>query len=152
MALSAEFKIPASFLGEMEPIQAMQAEIGLDMVLTTVDTQTWFNAMEERLLDGSIRSNSGMGFFMAFFHSEYKDRPSGISDPALDALLNELQVTVDINDRMVVAGEAEKIVLQTAALIPIIDQMYPYMMKASVKDVFMPLDSWLRLYDTWIEQ
>ena len=152
VALSAEFVIPASFLGEMEPIQAMQAEVGLDMVLTTVDVQTWFNAMEERLLDGSIRSNSGMGFFMAFFHSEYKDRPSGISDPALDALLDELVITTDINERKVVASEAEKIILQTAMLVPIIDQMYPWMMQANVQDVFMPLDSWARYYDTWIEQ
>ena len=75
-----------------------------------------------------------------------------ICDPELDETIDELSQTVDLEKRKELGAEALKIILESAAAIPVVDQIYPWMMKDDVMDVFMPLDSWARYYDAWLDR
>jgi len=152
--LSGEFVIPEEFLSELEPVQAMEAEVGIEMTFTLADTQTWFNAMDEHLLDGTICSSSGTGIAVgiARFRCDDINNVPQLCDPELDESIDEFQRTLDFEKKKELGAKAIKIILQSAAVIPVVDQVYPWMMKDDVMDVFMPLDSWARFYDVWLDR
>jgi len=152
--LSIEFPIPEEFLSELEPVQAMVAEVGIDMRIQIVDTSTWRTASEEHTFQGIINSGSGAGLGVGLtrFQCGYRYNIPQICDPDLDDIIEEFSRSLDVNEQKELAEAGIKIVLQTAAVIPLVDQMYPWMMKADVMGTFYPLDSWARMYDTWFDR
>jgi len=150
--LEIEAVEPAIFLPEIQPFQAMLAEVGIDMKIRIVDLGTWFSIMERRQVDIVLRSRSGPGLLFGIedWACQFPDSPSGLCNPELDRIVDQLKVTMDQNKKFDLARRAQRIILLSATGIPVVDEYYPWLMRDSVKDVFYPFDSWPRFYDTWL--
>jgi peptide/nickel transport system substrate-binding protein len=140
------------FVPENQPIQAMLAEVGIDMKIRVVDLGTWFAIAERRQIEMMLRSRSGPGmlFGVEDWACEFPDAPSGLCNAELDRIVDQLKVTIEKDKQFDLARRAQRIILLSATGIPVVDEYYPWLMRDTVKDVFYPYDSWPRFYDTWL--
>lgn len=145
---------PQVFLNEVQPIQAMLAEVGIDMKIRIVDLATWFSVMERRQVDIVLRSRSGPGLLFGIedWACQFPDSPSGLCNPELDRIVDQLNVTLDQKKKQDLVRRAQRIILVSATGIPVVDEYYPWLMRDAVQDVFYPYDSWPRFYDAWLSR
>ena len=152
--LSVEFVVSSESITEVEPIEGMVAKVGIEVNWQQLDTQAYFNAMDEQLFDVVLQSWSGSGLDkgIAVFRCDSPDNVAELCDPELDKAIDALNQTLDLEKRTEAAAKAERIILESAGAIPLVYQVYPWIMKDDVMDIFMPLDSWARFYDVWLDR
>ncbi|HEV8353506.1 MAG TPA: ABC transporter substrate-binding protein [bacterium] len=152
--LQIEAVEPQVFLNEVQPIQAMLADVGIDMKIRIVDLATWFSVMERRQVDIVLRSRSGPGLLFGIedWACQFPDSPSGLCNPELDRIVDQLNVTMDLKRKRDLVSRAQRIILVSASGIPLVDEYYPWLMRNTVQDVFYPYDSWPRFYDAWLSR
>ncbi|MGQ0571223.1 MAG: ABC transporter substrate-binding protein [Armatimonadota bacterium] len=149
--LEIQAVIPNQFLPEIQPVQAMLAEIGVDVKIRIVDVATWFDLMVRRQMDVTIRSRSGWGlnYGIEDFQCQFPENASAFCNPELEQIIARLYTTLDTDKKRELVRRAQRLILVSAAAVPVVDEVYPWMMRDTVRDVYYPVDSWPRFYDAW---
>ncbi len=150
--LSVEMIFARGVLPEVQPIQAMLADIGIEVKLTELQTQAWFDAQAAGKFDFTIGSNSGTGYEL--LSNVYMTGGSsnwwGLSDPTLDGYFNTVLQSPDSKKRTQAILDAQVYMLKNVYAAPILDIYYPFGMRSEVNSVFFPLFSWPDFYAVWI--
>lgn len=150
--LSLEMIFPVGTLSEVQPIQAMLADIGIELKLTEMQTQAWFDAQAAGKFDFTIGSNSGTGYELLtnVYMTGGSSNWWGLSDPTLDGYFATVLQSPDGKKRTQAIMDAQAYMLKNLLAYPILDIYYPFGMKAEVNGVFYPLFSWPDFYAVWI--
>jgi peptide/nickel transport system substrate-binding protein len=136
--------------------QAQMREIGADAQIQMVDDGTWIDAgskgghnvttigwisSDPVILEHLFHSrNAGTGFNWSFLKNDQ-----------LDTLLDQGQAEVDQAKRKEIYGQAQQIIMDEAAVIPVYDQIGYNGVGKDVHDVRTDARGWYRwFYDTWI--
>lgn len=149
--LELEIIFPTDASDEVQPLQPMLAEVGIELKLTALQTSQWFAEMDAGNFDFTIGSNSGagLGLLSDIFGP---DNDWGYSNPEFDGLVGELATTGGNAERQQIVTEMQHILLQDAVVIPLIDVVYPFGHNVEVQGIFYPISSWPIFYPTWIDQ
>ena len=152
-ALGIEMIFPSAALSEVQPIQAMLAEVGIDLELVELQTQAWFDAEEAGNFDITIGSNSGTGLNLMnrIYQTGGTNNWWGLSDATLDGYFNTVESSLDADARYQAAVDAQVHMLENVYAVPLIDVFYPFAVRNEVNDIFYPAFSWPSFYQVWIE-
>lgn len=150
--LTIEMIFPSAALSEVQPIQAMLAEVGIDVELVELQTQAWFDAEEAGNFDMTIGSNSGTGLNLMnrIYQSGGTNNWWGLSDATLDGYFDTIESALTAEERYQAAVDAQVHMLENAYAVPLVDVFYPFAMRNEVNDVFYPAFSWPSFYQVWI--
>ncbi len=77
-------------------------------------------------------------FLEVLFHSESAQNHGGYSNPAVDALLDEARETQDVEERLALYRQAEQMILDDAAWIPIYFDVENWLVKPYVQNFRVP--------------
>lgn len=77
-------------------------------------------------------------FLEVLFHSTSSQNHGGYSNPEVDALLDKARGTQDIEDRSALYQQAEQIILEDAAWIPLYFSVENWLVKPYVRDFWIP--------------
>lgn len=115
-----------------EQIQANAAGVGFDVQLAPLDLSAWYGALGENAYEAVSAPYTKVGpdVLRILYHSSgIVPAPSGyfanhaqLSDPALDALLDEAAATVDEAERAELYEQAQQMILESFAVLPLYDQ------------------------------
>ncbi|WP_203135399.1 ABC transporter substrate-binding protein [Microbacterium sp. JZ31] len=115
-----------------EQIQANVAEVGFDVELSPVDLSTWYGVLgaNEYEAVSAPYTRVGAEVLRVLYHSDaIVPAPSGyfanhaqLSDPELDALLDEASATQDESARADLYAQAQQRVLESFTVLPLYDQ------------------------------
>ncbi|QYM75635.1 ABC transporter substrate-binding protein [Leucobacter luti] len=115
-----------------EQIQANTAAVGFDVQLEPVDLSTWYAALgaNEYEAVSAPYTKVGPDVLRILYHSDgIVPAPSGyfanhtqLSDPALDAILDEASDTLDEAARTKLYAEAQQRILESFTVLPLYDQ------------------------------
>jgi peptide/nickel transport system substrate-binding protein len=115
-----------------EQIQATTAEVGFDLVLTPMDLSAWYAALgaHEYEAVSAPYTKVGPDVLRILYHSDgtvpapsgYFANHAGVTDPALDALLDQASATSDDAERADLYQQAQQIVLEGYYILPLYDQ------------------------------
>lgn len=136
--------------------QSQMRDLGVEVNIQLVDDGTWISQGSQGVhnitLIGWISSdpvilehlfhskNAGTGFNWSF-----------LKNTELDGLLEKGQATVDAAERKTIYGQAQQIIMDQAAVIPMYDQIGYNGVGKDVHDVRTDARGWYRwFYDTWI--
>jgi peptide/nickel transport system substrate-binding protein len=148
--------VNANVLEESELLQGMLSKLGIEHELVVgayVEYRALLNAGQA---DFNVDSNSGSHFWVldGWFQTSAIEEGNNItrySNPRVDELWDELNVTVDLAKQRELQAEIQRIVLEDAVVCPAWDLIYPWGMKESVNDVTTDAAAiGVYLYDTWI--
>ncbi len=143
---------------DLEPIStAMQAqlgEIGFDVEIVSMDgisdvmqndTVPWNAGLT---YSGAI-SGGGIPQLHRYIHSEGDRNYSGINDPALDALIDELNMTFDGEKRTELLQEIQNIIIvEEGYQLFVANKLFPALVSAAYQD-YLPSHNWLHVtYET----
>ncbi|KAB1646964.1 ABC transporter substrate-binding protein [Pseudoclavibacter endophyticus] len=130
--VSTNQSIPAE-VSLLEQIAATAAEVGFDVRLELLDLATWYERSGSWEFDAIIApySKSSPDVLRTVYHSMgippapsgYHANNTGLSDPALDALLDEASQASDDAVRGPLYGQAQQAIAETGMVIPLYDQM-----------------------------
>lgn len=115
-----------------EQIQANAKAVGFDVVLTPLDLSGWYAALgaHEYEAVSAPYTKVGPDVLRILYHSDgtvpapsgYFANHAGITDPALDALLDQASATADDAERADLYRQAQQIVLEGYYVLPLYDQ------------------------------
>lgn len=115
-----------------EQIQANAAGVGFDVQLSPLDLSGWYAALgaNEYEAVSAPYTKVGPDVLRILYHSSgIVPAPSGyfanhaqLSDPALDALLDETSATIDAAQRADLYAQAQQIILDSFTILPLYDQ------------------------------
>lgn len=115
-----------------EQIQANTAAVGFDVRLEPVDLATWYDELAQHRYEAVSAPYTTVGpdVLRILYHSDsIEPAPSGyfannaqLDDPELDALLEEALGTTDDEERASLYADAQRIVLDSYAVLPLYDQ------------------------------
>lgn len=115
-----------------EQIQANAKAVGFDVVLTPLDLSGWYAALgaHEYEAVSAPYTKVGPDVLRILYHSDgtvpapsgYFANHAGITDPALDALLDQASATSDEAQRADLYQQAQQIVLEGYYILPLYDQ------------------------------
>ncbi len=115
-----------------EQIQANAKAVGFEVVLTPLDLSGWYGALgaHEYEAVSAPYTKVGPDVLRILYHSEgtvpapsgYFANHAGVTDPELDALLDEASATTDEDARADLYGQAQQIVLEGYYILPLYDQ------------------------------
>ncbi|MTE24647.1 ABC transporter substrate-binding protein [Microbacterium sp. ZXX196] len=115
-----------------EQIQANAGAVGFDVELDPVDLSAWYGALAENAYDAVSAPYTTVGpdVLRILYHSDgITPAPSGyfanhaqLSDPDLDALLDEAMATTDADERAELYTAAQRIILDSHTVLPLYDQ------------------------------
>lgn len=115
-----------------EQIQANVAKVGFDVELSPVDLSTWYDVLAKNQYEAVSAPYTRVGaeVLRVLYHSDaITPAPSGyfanhaqLSDPELDALLDEASATQDEDARADLYAQAQRRVLESFAILPLYDQ------------------------------
>ncbi len=115
-----------------EQIQANAAEVGFDVILNPVDLSSWYGALgaNEYEAVSAPYTKVGPDVLRILYHSDgIVPAPSGyfanhaqLSDPELDAILDEASATLDEDARAELYADAQQRILESFAVLPLYDQ------------------------------
>jgi peptide/nickel transport system substrate-binding protein len=150
--LTIEMIFASNALSEVQPIQAMLADVGIDLKLVELQTQAWFDAEEAGNFDMTIGSNSGTGLNLMnrIYQTGGTNNWWGLSDATLDGYFDTIESALTADARYEAAVNAQVHMLTNAYAVPLIDVFYPFAMRNEVNDVFYPAFSWPSFYQVWI--
>lgn len=115
-----------------EQIQANGKAAGFDVVLTPLDLSAWYAALgaHEYEAVSAPYTKVGPDVLRILYHSDgtvpapsgYFANHAGITDPALDDLLDRASATADAGERADLYRQAQQIVLEGYYILPLYDQ------------------------------
>ncbi|GAA3647740.1 ABC transporter substrate-binding protein [Microbacterium marinilacus] len=121
-----------------EQIQANVAEVGFEVILSPVDLGTWYGEIGYTEGQSEYRYEAvdapytrvGAEVLRVLYHSDgITPAPSGyfanlsqLSDPDLDALLDQASATHDEEARAELYAQAQRVVLESYSILPLYDQ------------------------------
>lgn len=115
-----------------EQIQANVREVGFDLVLTPIDLSGWYAALgaHEYEAVSAPYTKVGPDVLRILYHSAgtvpapsgYFANHAGVTDPALDDLLDRASATSDEAQRADLYEQAQRIVLEGYYILPLYDQ------------------------------
>jgi peptide/nickel transport system substrate-binding protein len=115
-----------------EQIQANTKAVGFDVVLTPMDLSAWYGALgaHEYEAVSAPYTKVGPDVLRILYHSDgtvpapsgYFANHAGVTDPALDALLDQASATSDAAERADLYQQAQRIVLEGYSILPLYDQ------------------------------
>ena len=154
--LTLEYVITHSNL-HSELWQSQMREIGVDVHISQVDDGTWISSGSK-----GVQNVTDIGWISSdpvILEHLYHSRNIGngfnwcfLKDADLDALLDKGTVTVDQAQRKEIYAQAQKIIMDQAAIIPTYDQIGYNGVAENVHDVRTDARGWYRwLYDAWME-
>ena len=124
-----------------EQIQANTAAVGFDVVLTPVDLSTWYGALgaNEYEAVSAPYTKVGPDVLRILYHSDgIVPAPSGyfanhaqLSDPELDAILDEASDTLDETKRAELYADAQHRILESFTVLPLYDQQNHFLVKGA---------------------
>lgn len=122
-----------------EQIQANTAEVGFDVRLDPVDLSTWYGELAAHDYEAVSAPYTTVGpdVLHILYHSDSTvPAPSGyfannaqLKDPKLDALLDEARTATDDDERASLYAGAQRIVLDSYAVLPLYDQQNHFLYK-----------------------
>ncbi|GAA1942917.1 ABC transporter substrate-binding protein [Microbacterium aquimaris] len=123
-----------------EQIQANAAAVGFEVVLDPTDLSTWYGtlAADEYEVVSAPYTKVGPDVLRILYHSDgIVPAPSGyfanhaqIADAELDAILDEAAATIDEQQRAELYAQAQRIVLESFAILPLYDQQNHFLTRA----------------------
>lgn len=151
--LELEMIFPVGVLPEVQPIQAMLADIGIALELNELQTQAWFDSQEAGEFDLTIGSNSGTGVDLLnrIYESGGTNNWWGLADPELDAYFDVVANSLDADERFDASVQAQVYMIENAYALPILDVFYPFAMRNEVSGVYYPPFSWPSFYQVQVE-
>ncbi len=122
-----------------EVIQALwQRELGVKITIEPSEQKTWIesqNALRHTIaLRNWIADFPDATNFLDTFRTAHGSNSSGWSNPAYDRLLDDAALAVDPAARLALLRDAEKLVLDEAALAPVIFGARTYLIHPAVKN------------------
>jgi peptide/nickel transport system substrate-binding protein len=148
--------VNANVAEESELLQGMLTELGLEHELQVHDFTAYRALCIEGNCDFNVQSTSGSHFWLLeeWFHSrgiEGGNNLARYSNPEVDALWDELDVTIDAAKQRELFAQIQKTVLEDAVVCPAWDMIYAWAMHEGVNDVTTDAAAiGVYLYDTWI--
>jgi len=128
-----------------EQLQAQARQVGFEVRITPLDLSSWYGALgkHEYELVSAPYTKIGPDVLRFLYHSDAtKPAPSGyfanhsmLRDPQLDAALDKIGVESDPGLRAKYVAEAEKMIAQSHAILPIYDQQNHFLYRSTVKDL-----------------
>ena len=122
-----------------EQIQANTAAVGFDVQLDPVDLSSWYGALgaHEYEAVSAPYTKVGPDVLRLLYHSDGTvPAPSGyfanhaqLKDPKLDQLLDEASDTLDESKRAELYAQAQQIILDSYAILPLYDQQNHFLTK-----------------------
>lgn len=151
--LELEMIFPVGVLPEVQPIQAMLADVGIALELNELQTQAWFDSQEAGEFDLTIGSNSGTGVDLLnrIYESDGTNNWWGLADPELDGYFDVVANSLDPSERFEAAIQAQRYMIENAYALPILDVFYPFAMRNEVSGVYYPPFSWPSFYQVQLE-
>ena len=133
-----------------EVIQALwQRELGVKITIEPSEQKTWIenqNALRHTVaLRNWIADFPDPSNFLDTFRTAHGSNSSGWSHPAYDALLDRASATLDPARRFALLREAEQLLLDEAALAPLVTLARTYLIHPSVKN-WLPAPMGLHRY------
>ncbi len=124
-----------------EQIQANAAAVGFDVILTPVDLSTWYGALgaNEYEAVSAPYTKVGPDVLRILYHSDgIVPAPSGyfanhaqLSDPELDAILDEASATLDEAQRAELYADAQQRILESFTVLPLYDQQNHFLVRGA---------------------
>lgn len=124
-----------------EQIQANTAAVGFEVVLTPVDLSTWYGALGSNEYEAVSAPYTKVGpdVLRILYHSDgIVPAPSGyfanhaqLSDPELDAILDEASDTLDETKRAELYADAQQRILESFTVLPLYDQQNHFLVKGA---------------------
>ena len=148
--------VNANVAEESELLQGMLTELGVEVELQVHDFVAYRALCIEGNCDFNIDSNSGSHFWVlnGWFQTwgiESGNNLSRYSNPEMDALWDELNVSTDVAKQRELFAQIQKIVLQDAIVCPVWDLIYAWALHEGVNDVTIDASAiGVYLYDAWI--
>ena len=115
-----------------EQIQANTKSVGFDVQLDPVDLSGWYAALAANEYEAVSAPYTKVGpdvLRIVFHSSGITPAPSGyfanhaqLNDPELDRLLDAAATTSDADERKDLTAQAQKLILESAAVLPLYDQ------------------------------
>lgn len=151
--LQLDMIFPVGVLSEVQPIQAMLADIGIDLKLSEMQTQAWFDAQSAGDFDLTIGSNSGTGLDLLnrIYSSGGTDNWWGLADPTLDSYFATVESGLDPQDRYDAVIEAQKYMIQQAYALPLLDVYYSFAVRNGISGIYYPAFSWPSFYQVRLD-
>ena len=109
----------------MAAIADMLKDIGINATLDEVDGTTYFNYLEQKGMfdiarDGWVGDYNDPNSFLSLFTSDSYFNYAQWSNKDYDALMMKSAITADLGERAKILTNAEKILLQDGAAIPLL--------------------------------
>ena len=130
--LDAREQLEAAEQSLFEQIQANAKAVGFDVVLTPLDLSAWYGALgaHEYEAVSAPYTKVGPDVLRILYHSDgtvpapsgYFANHAGVTDPELDALLDEASATADADERADLYRQAQQRVLEGYYILPLYDQ------------------------------
>lgn len=142
-----------------EAIDAMLRQVGVGVAIEVVPGPVQLERAQNKdfnYIFQRLRGNDGN--LMSRVWNSKNDRPggwawSGLRDDELDAILDEIEITLDFETRCELAVQAQQIVTEHAAHIPSVDQPTYWVLNNEVMDFTVgPEGNWFTIYNTYIEE
>ena len=124
-----------------EQIQANAAAVGFDVILTPVDLSTWYGALgaNEYEAVSAPYTKVGPDVLRILYHSDgIVPAPSGyfanhaqLSDPELDAILDQASATLDETARADLYADAQQRILESFTVLPLYDQQNHFLVRGA---------------------
>jgi peptide/nickel transport system substrate-binding protein len=115
-----------------EQIQANAKAVGFEVVLTPLDLSAWYGVLgaHEYEAVSAPYTKVGPDVLRILYHSDgtvpapsgYFANHAGVTDPELDALLDQASATADADERADLYQQAQAIVLEGFYILPLYDQ------------------------------
>jgi peptide/nickel transport system substrate-binding protein len=124
-----------------EQIQANASKVGFDVIIKPVDLSSWYGALgaNEYEAVSAPYTKVGPDVLRILYHSDgIVPAPSGyfanhaqLSDPELDALLDEASATLDETKRSEIYKKAQQRILESFTVLPLYDQQNHFLVKGA---------------------
>lgn len=153
---------PTSGSGNMIPIpmnEALQrdlAAVGIDVSLEPIE----WGAMLGDFFNGDIPGgaeamNISLGYVLpslwsAWFHSEAMLNVGGFSDPAVDALLEQISSEFDPDAQAALYGELNDRLVEASPWLLVVNDLNPRVIAPTVHDFVMPRSWYVDLTQVWV--
>jgi peptide/nickel transport system substrate-binding protein len=152
--LAISMVIPQGDLLFVQPVQGMLRDVGIDMSIEAGDFNSWIERGTTgnfHIMTMSDSGYDGPSLLSNFFVSTGPYAFTRFQNNELDSLLRQSGVTLDPTDRFELVKQAMRIVNEEALVVNVMEQYYPYAMKASIQDAFFNEIGFPFLYDAWID-
>ncbi|MGV8876731.1 MAG: ABC transporter substrate-binding protein [Rhodoglobus sp.] len=144
-----------------EQIQASAKLVGFEVKLHPTDLSSWYSALfsNDYNLVSAPYTKVGPDVLRTLYHSDsIVPAPSGyyanlaqLNDPALDELLTTASQTSDAGERAALYAQAQTIIIESFAVLPLYDQQNHYLYSTTVEGFrTLPPVAAPTFYDAWL--